>query len=79
MTRAIVLAFLLTSCGLEVPEGTIRPVDQMCLPGQCDSGQMCHEGTCYDPCAEARDCEGNCCRKAEDGTGPFCAPREVCE
>lgn len=68
----------LTSCGIEVPSDTIRPIDDYCYEGLCGADQKCWRGECYDRCSRDSDCDV-CCAKGEDTTVYYCAPAEVCE
>jgi hypothetical protein len=77
--KALLLVLFLASCSFEVPVGTIRPVDELCFPGQCLDSQMCHKGQCYDKCKTDSDCATGCCWPDAERTALYCAPEEVCE
>jgi hypothetical protein len=82
MTRLFAVFFALlalTGCGFELPDGTIRPVDEYCLPTTCASDQVCFEGACYDQCEHDANCETGCCHAAKGTTVLYCAPVERCE
>jgi hypothetical protein len=79
MNRALsLLALLLASCSIELPDGTIRPVDEYCLPGTCAAGELCFDGSCYEQCKVNDECESGCCRIAKDDLKMYCAPKEKC-
>jgi hypothetical protein len=69
------LLFLaLASCSLELPAGTIRPVDEYCLPGTCAAGELCYDGECYGRCNSDSDCASDWCGPIAEKPGNWCIP-----
>lgn len=72
-----ILLLALSACNFELPDGTIRPVDEYCLPGTCAAGELCFEGECYTGCEVDDDCETGCCKETKAGE-LYCAHEEKC-
>jgi hypothetical protein len=74
---AILLALAGTgACDIEVPSGTIRPVDEYCFVGLCADDELCDRGVCYAPCERDAECSTGCCLPNYGKT--YCAPTDAC-